>query len=107
ALLTMRDNLKSVDESLNQAQHIARLGSWEWNTNTNTVFWSDEMYVIFGKEAASFTPAYETVIECIHPEDRKLVLDCVEQSMIDHKLYFCECRIVNRYGAVRTISMQG
>src|SRR4029078_12392553 len=31
ALVIMRDNLKSVDEGLNLAQHIAKLGSWEWH----------------------------------------------------------------------------
>ena len=27
----MRDNLKSSDERMKEAQHIAKLGSWEWN----------------------------------------------------------------------------
>jgi PAS domain S-box-containing protein len=107
ALLTMRDNLKSVDESLNQAQHIARLGNWEWNSKTNQVFWSDAMYMIFGKDRASFTPDSDTVLECIHPADRENILKLVNQCLVDHKLYFCECRIINKHGDMRTISMQG
>lgn len=33
---------------LNQSQRIARVGSWEYTIKDNSIFWSDEMYNIFG-----------------------------------------------------------
>ncbi|MFA7059751.1 MAG: EAL domain-containing protein [Pedobacter sp.] len=50
-----RERLESAKQSLRQsesrlarAQKIARLGSWEWNITTGELYWSDELYRIFG-----------------------------------------------------------
>jgi diguanylate cyclase (GGDEF)-like protein/PAS domain S-box-containing protein len=50
-----RERLHRAEESLRQsetrlarAQKIARMGSWEWNTRTGDIYWSDELYRIFG-----------------------------------------------------------
>ncbi|MEO6452465.1 MAG: HAMP domain-containing protein, partial [Ginsengibacter sp.] len=54
ALIAMRENIKSSDEKLNQAQHIAHLGNWERDVATGKVFFSDEMLNIFDIDSASF-----------------------------------------------------
>lgn len=44
-------NLQQLSERefiLNQSQRIARIGSWEYHVANNFLFWSDEMYAIFG-----------------------------------------------------------
>jgi hypothetical protein len=33
---------------LEEAQRIARLGSWEWDVKTGEVSWSDETFRIYG-----------------------------------------------------------
>ena len=50
-----RERLESAKQSLRQsesrlarAQKIARLGSWEWGIKTGELYWSDELYRIFG-----------------------------------------------------------
>ena len=35
-------------DRLNEAQSIATIGSWEWDLQTDEVWWSDETYRIFG-----------------------------------------------------------
>ena len=44
-------NLQQLGERefiLNQSQRIAKIGSWEYRIEDNFLFWSDEMYAIFG-----------------------------------------------------------
>jgi len=44
-------NLQQLSERefiLSQSQRIARIGSWEYYVANNFLFWSDEMYAIFG-----------------------------------------------------------
>lgn len=94
SLVLMRDNLKSMDEGLNQAQHIAKLGNWEWDFRTDNITWSDELYVIFGKERSSFTPAFDTVIEYIHPEDKNEVLLQFDDCLKNCKSISLECRFI-------------
>jgi PAS domain S-box-containing protein len=50
-----RERLRCAEESLRQsetrlarAQKIARMGSWEWTPQTGDIYWSDELYRIFG-----------------------------------------------------------
>ncbi len=60
-------------EELLRAQQIARFGSWEWDIQSNTVTWSDELYRIFGVDPTAFDASYEAYVERIHPEDREAV----------------------------------
>lgn len=107
ALLTMRDNLKFVDESLNEAQHIAKMGNWRWDLEINKVFWSDELYNIFEKNSSSFIPSLESFALCVHADDREFVVDRVKQSLVDHQPFSHECRIVNDKGTIKKIFLQG
>ncbi len=56
-------------KKLNEAQQIALIGSWEWNLQTNKVWWSDETYLIFGVAPQDFVPGFETNGKFIHPDD--------------------------------------
>ncbi|HZX74702.1 MAG TPA: PAS domain-containing protein, partial [Cyclobacteriaceae bacterium] len=47
----LKANLQQLSERefiLNQSQRIAKLGSWEYHIENDFMFWSDEMYDIFG-----------------------------------------------------------
>lgn len=50
-----RERLRRTEQSLRQsearlmrAQKIAGMGSWEWNIQTGEMYWSDELFRIFG-----------------------------------------------------------
>lgn len=43
-----KHSLRQSESRLARAQKIARMGSWEWNIRNGDVYWSDELYRIFG-----------------------------------------------------------
>lgn len=94
SLVIMRDNLKLLDESLNQAQHIAKLGNWEWDFRTDKISWSDELYILFEKERSGFTPDFDTVIQYIHPEDKNDALVQFDRCLRNHEAFSLECRFI-------------
>jgi PAS domain S-box-containing protein len=102
----MRDNLKSVDASLNLAQHIAQLGSWEYNYETQKTFWSDELYHIFGKGYSSLVPDYNAFIDCIHPDDKGKVSGLIYQCLNERKPFSCECRLYREEGFEKIVFLQ-
>ena len=67
------DALRKSEESLAKAQHIARIGSWEWSIHTGEVTWSPELYSIYGLDPNSFTPTMDWFIRYVHPDDQELV----------------------------------
>lgn len=75
-LLQENKNLKFM---LRQAQQEVKIGSWEWNTRTNEVYWSDEMYTIFDLPKEN-GPNIDNLRKLIFEEDRPMF----DQSMRDH-----------------------
>ena len=59
------------------------LGYWERDLKTNKVYWSDEVYRIFGLEPTPSGETFETFLECIHPEDRESVIQAANSNLKD------------------------
>ena len=67
--------LRRSESILDRAQHIAHVGSWEWDLASQAVHWSDQMFRIFGYEPGDIAPNKEAVIARTHPEDRERVAE--------------------------------
>ncbi|MBT3925755.1 MAG: PAS domain-containing protein [Rhodospirillaceae bacterium] len=63
-------HLKQVEQRFSLARRQARIGTWEWNIETNSVDWSDDTALIYGHEPGSLEPTYEYFENLVHPEDR-------------------------------------
>ncbi|MCK5634800.1 MAG: PAS domain-containing protein, partial [Anaerolineales bacterium] len=99
--------LLQSEQRLASAQRIAHLGNWDWNVKTGELFWSDEIYRIFGREPQSFKPTYEVFLENIHPDDRQNVVTVVEKALRNETPYVVDHRIVMPDGSVRHVYEQG
>lgn len=64
--------LRETASRLRQAQHLARLGIWEWDVLSDRATWSDEMLAIYGITRDAFTGVGSDYLGCTHPEDRDL-----------------------------------
>jgi signal transduction histidine kinase len=106
ALVVMRDNLKSVDESLNLAQHIAKLGSWEFNIETGKTFCSDELYRIFEVTSSSVFPLHKPFLDILHSDDRGMISKLVQNSLQTGEPFTWECRITCDSGVIKTLFLQ-
>ncbi|WP_342744793.1 sensor domain-containing protein [Actinophytocola xinjiangensis] len=51
------------------AQRVARLGTWEWDTQTGECVWSTMLYELFGIEPGS-PITFTDYLSLVHPEDR-------------------------------------
>ncbi len=98
-----RDKLQT---QLVQAQHIAHLGSWDWNIVNNEVRWSDETFRIFGITPGKAKVTYELFLSCIHPDDREHVSQSVNAALYEKKPYDIEHCIVLPDGLERVVHEQ-
>ena len=73
--------LEKSRASLDFAQSISHVGSWEWNIKTGELAWSDEIYRIFGLELQEFTPTYDTFMNSVHHDDRDRVAAAVTEAV--------------------------
>lgn len=93
-------NLAKTSIRLNEAQHIAHIGSWELDIPNNVLIWSDEIYKMFEIDSEKFGASYDAFLEAIHPYDREKVNLAYTNSLrtrvpysIDHRLLFADGRI--------------
>lgn len=87
----IEDELRKNQYSLQKAQEIGSIGTWEIDINNNVLTWTDENYKIFG-----LTPGtqlnYEIFLNCIYPDDRAIVNQQWEAALngakydIEHRL---------------------
>ena len=73
--------LLESEARLRRSQEIAHLGSWELNLVTNHLYWSDEVFRIFGLEPQEFRATYEAFLEAVHTDDRVAVDDAYSGSL--------------------------
>ena len=67
--------LRANEQLLAKTQEIAHLGSWDFDHETRELFWSDEVYRIFGVAPQQFSPTYRVFLELVHPADKARVHD--------------------------------
>ncbi|MFA5016243.1 MAG: ATP-binding protein [Methylobacter sp.] len=80
-------DIRLAMEQLNDAQHIAQVGSWELNLSNSLLIWSDEIYHLFEIDKDQFGATYEAFLNAIHPEDRDAVNEAYSRSLLTQNPY--------------------
>jgi PAS domain S-box-containing protein len=72
--------LRHSEERFRVAQLAARIGTWDWDVVTGSVFWSAEYYTLYGLDPA--TPStYENWLATVLEEDRESANRAVRQAL--------------------------
>ena len=95
-----KDYYERLQSGLNKAQELANIGHWELDLLSNNLFWSDEVYRIFGLKPQEFGATYEAFLEYIHPDDVELVNRSYMDSVNEKRGYHVVHRIVRKGGEI-------
>lgn len=81
------------EKFLRETQNVASVGSWSWDLKTNIQIWSDSTYELYGFPMDT-KPSFDSYKERVHPDDKKYVLEKVEDTIKTGKPFDIEFRIV-------------
>ncbi|HSD07865.1 PAS domain S-box protein [Flavobacterium sp.] len=91
----IQEQLSASESLLNDAQKIAKIGSWEFNLITKELIWSKQLYDIFEIESSSNVNLYECYLNYFTKEDSELISTTIRKSIetklpyeVTHKIVF-------------------
>ncbi len=99
--------IKRNEKILNDAQHIAKLGSWEWDVEKNIVMWSDEMYNIYELKKEEFDPTFEGFLARVYNDDAEMTQNIIRNAFENKIPFNFYHRIITPSGKVKSLKAQG
>lgn len=73
--------LGTSERNLREAQRLARIGSWEWDAQTDAITWSEEYYRIYGFDVTQKPPGYVEHLKAYTPESAARLDAAVQKNM--------------------------
>ena len=71
ALAASEERLRRERHQLREAEAVGHSGSWEWDTVTDVITWSDGLFVLHGLDPMTFDGGYAQAASRVHPDDRE------------------------------------
>ncbi len=95
-------DLQRMKANLEEAQRLTHTGSFTFDLSTQSLFWSDEIYRIYGLNPADGI-TLEAVVPHVVPEDRRLLQEFIGGIPLDGAPHAFEHRILVADGTVKTL----
>ena len=102
------EKLQRSEAYLAEAERLSKTASWAWSPVTQqSLYWSEEMFRIFGFDPQQGLPPAETFWERVHREDRDDMIKLMRVAIQEKREYVHEHRIVMPDGTVKHIHAVG
>ncbi len=95
------EKLAHREQQLATAQHIAKMGSWEWDIVRDESVWSEELYLLYGIDPDDFGGDWDAFLERIHPDDRDQVRAALDATFEGNDTFTWQARVVRPDGEAR------
>lgn len=92
---------------LRTAPSAAQMGMWNWDITTEQVKWSVDHELLFGLTPGTFDGRYESFLACLHPEDKEIIHQALQQAIENKSLYQVEYRVIWPDGSIHWIEARG
>jgi|GEM_PF-440742 len=102
----IEEKLRRSERVLKNAEKIAHMGSWEWDFNNKRMFWSDELYSIFGIPKDRMLD-YQTFLNMLSTEGSRKFHQSIEQICDDHQPFEIIEKYVPGDGRERFLNIKG
>jgi len=99
--------LRETEERLREAQHLAHIGVWNWDSRTDVVTWTHELYLIAGLDPEGPAPTYSQHPGLYTPESWDRLKTAVEQTLKTGEQYQLELELIRPNGDTRWVDIFG
>ena len=103
----VEEELAQRRAELDEAQRLAKIGSWSWDLSADTAVWSDEIYRIAGREPGSPALNYANVHSLCAPEEWAQIKSTLESAILRAADFSFEAQLVRLDGSKRWVVVKG
>ena len=96
------DRLRRSEAYLAEAQRLSHTGSFGWTPSTGELHWSDETFRILEYDP-SIKPTIERVLQRIHPDDRAMIRQLIDETSSGEKDFDVTHRLLMPDGSVKFV----
>lgn len=99
-------NEEALKESRNRLEAAASagiVGVWEWNLDTNELFWDSVMCKLYGINEDNFAGAYQAWENAVHPDDLQRAKEDLNNAITGNGDYTPEFRVIWPDGSIHFI----
>ena len=102
-----QQKLVAEEALLTEAQRLSQVGSWQWDPDTDTVTWSEELYRIAGRDPNLPAPNFADHHKAYTPQSWERIKGAVEEAMRTGKGYDLDLEIIRPDGTSTWIIARG
>jgi len=99
--------LAESQERLELALRAARMGTWQWNLQTDALSWDDGLNQLYGVALNQQVTRFDQFLERVHEEDREHVRREIQRALDEGGMLNSEFRVVLPNGKIRWLSDKG
>jgi PAS domain S-box-containing protein len=99
--------LKKREAELNEAQRLAQVGSWQWDPNTDSATWSEQLYRIAGRDPNTPAFNYKEQSQLYAPESWQRLQRAVEESLRTGTPFELDLELLRPDGTTRWVIARG
>jgi PAS domain S-box-containing protein len=97
--------LETRNVQLREAQRVAKIGNWEYTVATRRVYWSDEVFRIYGFSPTEPLPPPERLATVYHPEDYPGYEPIAIRAFTHGEPYDTDVRIITPAGDTKYVNI--
>ena len=102
-----QEQLQESEAHLSEAQKLAKIGSWEYDSASGKISWTRQTFRIFGRDPRMGEPSFEEMTALWHNEDLPAFTEAVRLAEESGTPYDLEQRIITPGGKQKYIRAQG
>ena len=96
--------IETTHQRLELATASSGIGVWELKSGSDTFYWDERMYEIYGTTPEKFNPTSANWLDFIHPEDRQAEVEKRELAITQAGSYESEYRVIRADGSLRYLN---
>ena len=103
-LMEAKEKLEKIHERLELAMDAAEHGFWDWNLDTDDIYFSPRYYTMLGYRPGELPMKLKTWVNLMHPDDQKTIVQEVQNYVKNAQPYEVKFRLKTKGGDWKWIS---